>query len=55
MRGLGGVFEFELVLLGLSLFELFFLFSLICHFSGLLLALQLFLLLDDLLEIFLAF
>jgi hypothetical protein len=51
----GGVSEFELFLLILSLSELFLLFLFICHFSCLWLVLWLFLLLDDPLEFFLPF
>jgi hypothetical protein len=49
----GEFFYFELFLHALFGFELFLLFSLICRFLCLLLALQFFLLLDDFLELFL--
>jgi hypothetical protein len=49
----GEFFDFELFLHALFGFDLFLLFSLICRFLCLLLALQFFLLLDDFLELFL--
>jgi hypothetical protein len=51
LRVLGGVFEFFFYVFELFL-ALLYHFGLVCHFSCLLLVIQLFLLLDNLLEIF---